>query len=211
MIKKIQKVLIVITQLFILVTIRLIYLGRVKTYSNDDIRNLKGPILIAANHADEMDPFIISCFLPLRTIFRIFPYVYMTANIFYYGWWKPLAFLAGCYPAKARRDDEPKTQHGVGRSVDSLNNGYSVVMFPEGKRTRKPIEAKPGVSYILQSTGVKFLLIHVDCHHRSFWKHFEFSVKVAEDELDRNDPMAIMKAVYDLPFKRDVAVKVKSA
>jgi 1-acyl-sn-glycerol-3-phosphate acyltransferase len=162
---KIQKCLVVITQLFILATVRLIYFTRVKVRPNIK-SELTNPVVIASNHFNEMDPFIIACFLPIKTILKVFPYAFMTANVYYYRWWKPLAFLAGCYPAKARTPDDKEENFGVGRSLKLLRKGYSVVMFPEGKRTRGRLDAKPGISKIMSGFEGKLLLCRVSWDSR---------------------------------------------
>ena len=195
-----QKIAIIITQLIILLVVRLVYFRRVRVQT-PNVQSLSGPIVIASNHTKKFDPFIITCFLPLKTILKVFPFSFMTANVYYYKWWRPLAFLAGCYPAKSRSNDDSQYNYGVGRSVKLLNSGYSIVIFPEGKRTGKRIEARSGISRILQQSNTNLLLCSINWRSLRGEKrqHIQLSLKVAKDNLDRSDPNAIMAAIYDFP------------
>jgi 1-acyl-sn-glycerol-3-phosphate acyltransferase len=194
-----KKILIKSFQLLILLIIRLAYAGRVRK----DITGLNitkaGPIVIASNHANSLDPFIIACFMPLRTIFKIFPYRFMTANVYYHRWWKPLAWLAGCYPAKARAEGQDSKEYGVAFSTAAFKEGYTIVMFPEGKRTHAPGQAKPGISYILQDLGVRPILCRLDWKTHNRFKRISMTVRSDGSDLDLKDPNAIMKAIYALP------------
>jgi 1-acyl-sn-glycerol-3-phosphate acyltransferase len=203
-----KKILIRGFQLFILLVIRLAYLGRVKVDARHT-GDVSGPVIIASNHANEMDPFIIACFLPLRTIFKLFPYVFMTANVYYYKWWKPIAFLAGCYPSKPRSETENKSRYGVGRSVKALQEGYSVVMFPEGKRTRERLEAKPGISLILEDQEAPLLLCRINWSGGKGLKRIHLTVEGASANVDIKNPDSIMKAVYKLPLEFGSGVPIE--
>jgi 1-acyl-sn-glycerol-3-phosphate acyltransferase len=193
-----KKIAIIISQLLVLVFIRIVYIGRIKVQISDEDSKITGPIVIAANHTNDMDPFIIACFLPLKMIFRVFPYCFMTANIYYYRLWKPLAFLAGCYPAKPRDEFAHPDSYGVDYSVKALAEGYSVVMFPEGRRTRKQIQAKPGISRILQIHKTQLLLCRMDWKSSSILSKVTLTIKTSDKNLEVNDPDAIMNAVYSL-------------
>lgn len=191
-----QKTATVIFQLFILLAIRLSYIGRVRVYR--ERLGIDGPVVVAANHRNGMDPFIIACFLPLRTVLRVMPYKFITANVHYYRWWRPLAAIAGCFPAHARWEGEDKSNYGVGAATASLRQGYSLVIFPEGKRTKRHIGAKPGISRILEQVNSPLVLCRIG------WKHgrlnrVALSVSVAGKAVDRKNPDEIMKAVYGLP------------
>ena len=191
-----KKFPIIVTQLFILALIRLRYFRRVRTYMGTADKNIKSPIVIASNHVNRLDPFIIACFLPLKTIFKVFPYKFMTANVYYYRWWKPLAWLAGCYPAKKRYEQEDPNKYGVGRSINLLEAGYSLIMFPEGKRTTQRIEAKPGVSLILDGFKAPLLLCHID------WRRtIPINLKLADSSINTANPDDIMKAIYSLELE----------
>jgi 1-acyl-sn-glycerol-3-phosphate acyltransferase len=188
-----------LVQLFIVLLIRLRFAGKVKVFSE----NLKvdGKVVIASNHVNQLDPFIIACFLPIRTIVKLLPYSFMTANIYYYRWWQPLAFLVGCFPAKPQSENSPTSAYGVDAAVRLLNDGYSLVMFPEGKRTKKPIEAKPGISRILQKNPAQLMLCHIHWSKQGGKLAIQMAVEMSDNNLNKKDPQAIMQGAYALPFK----------
>lgn len=197
---KVQKLAIRLFQLFILLVMRLYYVGRVQIHVEGKL-DIKNPIVIAANHAHRHDPFIIACFLPLRAIFKVFPYGFMTANVYYYRLWKPVAFLAGCFPAKARHESLKAEDYGVGAAVKYLRGGYSVVMFPEGRRTDTPVRPKPGVSHILKHHDSTLLLCHISWRKSVFGRVATLNLRVADQQVDTQNPEAIMRAVYSLKRK----------
>jgi len=205
-----KKITIRFFQLLILLAIRITYAGRVKV-DTKGLQKISGPIVIASNHAHSLDPFIIACFLPLKNIFRIYPYAFMTANVYYHRWWKPLAFLEGCYPAKQLHENESPVRYGVGRSVKLLEQGYSVVMFPEGRRTTKRLKAKPGISRILQNYQTPLLLCRINWSKSGQRKLISLSCQPAGTSVDPDSPDSIMKAVYALPLPRESSLDRKRA
>lgn len=208
--KNIQKILIITFQLIILVVIRLLFTHKVKLHIPAK-QKIKAPVVIASNHKNELDPFIITCFLPLRVIFSTFPYAFMTANIYYYKWWRPLAFLAGCYPAKPRHINESLKKSGVAKSVELLADGYSVIMFPEGKRTGTRIDAKPGISRILEQSSAPLLLCHINWSKSKTRQFIRVTIDEASKNLDRTNPDAIMEAIYGLSPTPKVVLAHKKA
>ena len=107
---------------------------------------LKGPALVAVNHISRVDGILISHlftlkrlkFMVIKTIFR-----------------KPLhgffSSLMGMYPAE-----------GYGSSLELLDKGETVVIFPEG--TRSPYEIKPfqpGVIVLAMESGVPIYPIRI--------------------------------------------------
>ncbi|MBX4190773.1 1-acyl-sn-glycerol-3-phosphate acyltransferase [Candidatus Saccharibacteria bacterium] len=197
-------------QLFILLVIRLMFIGRVKIVIAPASSKISGPVVIAANHASGFDPFVLGCFLPVKTFLRVFPFSFMTANIFYHRLWKPLAWLAGCYPAKQASERNPKHSYGVGYSIKSFYEGFSVMMFPEGKRTKSPHEAKPGVSWILNETKASLLLCHIEWSSSGWLKTANIGYKMA-GKHEAASPEAIMKAVYNLPVEHKVMLAENEA
>lgn len=120
------------------------------------------PYLIIANHRGWIDPFVISCCLPARTVFKITPVTYMTKNIFYDSPLRPLLWISGAYPAR-----NPKGKHslfGVDGSVQLLQNGFSVFIFPEGTRIKEGRgAAHSGVVRIHKATpNVPVILCHIE-------------------------------------------------
>lgn len=197
------------SQVIIFILIRCFFAGRVKVKVLGD-KKIVGPVIIAANHARGYDPFVIGCFLPAKTFFRVFPFCFMTANMYYHSVWKPLAWLAGCYPAKKKSDLSPRGSYGVGYSIKSFGDGCTVMMFPEGKRTRRPSQAKPGISWILDQTKGKLLLCHIEWSKTGWLQTARITFKQA-DSRDIKDPQSIINAIYDLPVSQKTQLATKSA
>jgi 1-acyl-sn-glycerol-3-phosphate acyltransferase len=121
------------------------------------------PYILVANHRHWIDPFVIGCGLPTKTVFKITPVSFMTKNLFYDSVLKPFLWLAGAYPARNPR--EKYTLFGVDGSVQLLHSGFSVFIFPEGKcvfNTQR-IPAHSGVIRIHQAAPeIPFILCHIE-------------------------------------------------
>jgi len=50
-------------------------------YQNKEVRNLKGPLIIAANHSSWLDPFLLSGVFPIFS--PVFPIHFATHHIFF--------------------------------------------------------------------------------------------------------------------------------
>ena len=172
---------------------RILYFRKTTTQVNDK-SSVKGVRLIASNHSHEIDPFILISFLPIRTFFRIFPFKFMTANVYYYRWWKPFLWLAGGFPASQKNRRQSSSKYGVGASRKFLSKGYSVIIFPEGKRTRSPLPARSGIKYILHNLSTEILLVKITEKNKSF----RIIYSPATRKLNRDDPQEIIDAVYKL-------------
>lgn len=153
-----------------------------------------GPTIIATNHYHSLDPFAVVSSLPYRDFFRLAPFAFMTANYFYDRWWlRPFAWMAGCFPAKPSWFNG--TPYGVDGAVALLRAGYTLVMFPEGKRsTNRENAAKPGVVLILQQIKKPRLVIGRITWHKQRVQ----SVYFADRNNWTNDPQDMLDAIYRL-------------
>lgn len=188
----IKKLLISLAQILIWITFHLIYFGRVKVFS--DKKMPVGKILLASNHAHELDPFIIGAFIPPKILLKTFPYKFMVANVYYYRWWKPFAWLVGSFPASKKHEGQNKETYGVGASRKFLGRGYSVFIFPEGKRTSDKITARSGIRYILEDSDTELLLSRIVWNKKKITIHYELN---KEDSI-RSDPQKIIEEIYSL-------------
>jgi 1-acyl-sn-glycerol-3-phosphate acyltransferase len=155
--------------------------------------------VLAANHQNRSDPFVIFDSFPLHEKPRLAPIKFMAAASYYYSWLRPIMFLLGCFPAHNRGG--PRTTYGVDGAVRLLSRGYNICIFPEGKRAQQgEQQAHGGVSRILMSyPSAKLLLAHIDWRRRNNWA---WDVRIAIGEaragLDTSDPQAILNAIYKL-------------
>lgn len=158
--------------------------------------------LIVANHSRSLDPFVIICGLPYGLALKLLPIGFMTQNFFYDSFIRPLCWLAGCYPAR-----NPKDKHkifGVDGSVILLNNGFSVFVFPEGKRMRDGSrgQAHHGVTRIKEALPhAPTLLCHIKYNNglkaMLMGKRFEIVYKLAQ-KTKYTDPESIMDELFAL-------------
>lgn len=153
-------------------------------------------VLIVANHISRIDPWIIGCSFGLSDFKKIAPLRFMTANIFFQV---PLLgiFLRmyGSYPAKKH----PKYKYGVEGSNYYLENGYSIMMFPEG--TRNPslewVEAKRGIERVRTKKTIIVPAKIVRRSKRSFF--WTYSV-IISDPIPHRDIKAqdVLNHIYTL-------------
>ena len=119
----------------------------------------------------------------------------MTANKFYFGIARRLEKAAGCFPAQK---NEQGIAYGVEGAVDYFHQGYSLLLFPEGKRNRVPggLPAKPGIEKILAMIGPQKLVL---CHISMRGRHMSIRY-TARHSSEFNSAQEIIDACYQLPI-----------
>ncbi len=123
------------------------------------------PNIIIANHEHANDPFAIVGSLSYKDFFALAPFCFMTANKFFDN---PklhyFALLAGCFPSHP----SPRTQFsGIEMATRLVKRNYTLVMFPEGRRTEERIPAKTGIYQVLdQLDEVSIMLAHIHWNDR---------------------------------------------
>ena len=125
--------------------------------------------IIAANHNSELDPFVLTSALPFRQFLKLLPFRYIASNRHLGIWYYRMVMLPfGSFPAR----EHPTMSHGIEASNSILQQGQTLVIFPEGKMnggTRLP--AKRGIEALsrdekrlilpvyLEKTGRKYRVI----------------------------------------------------
>ncbi|WP_239309520.1 MULTISPECIES: lysophospholipid acyltransferase family protein [unclassified Frankia] len=96
----------------------------------DAIDGLRAPALFVSNHASHLDAPLLLCALPRQV--RDHTAVAAAADYFFGSWWRGLgtAFLFATVPIE-RRGGAPSTA-----PADLLADGWNLVIFPEGTRSR---------------------------------------------------------------------------
>lgn len=151
--------------------------------------------LFVSNHQSRIDPFIIFCALPVKQIIQVTPMKHLTSKGIYNTPLKPFLKLLGCYPTR-RRDVTVK------ESVHLLSIGYSICLFPEGKRSlQSESTPKPGVSLVINNalsvTPFKIILVHITwTRHAFFRRDILIRFKEAPNSLYSPTPDSLMEAVY---------------
>lgn len=134
---------------------------QVQIESKEDLKRIKRPLIIAANHASWTDVFLIATVLPFNT--KIFPIRYACLNkIFYFPLTFPLVWLLGSFPIKRGVGLEKSLKY----SIKILKNKGVVGIFPEGRRQRitdtEPSKPKRGAVYLALKTKTKILPIKIE-------------------------------------------------
>ena len=162
-----------IIQLFVRFTFK--HLSRYFLHSRvtglENLKNVKGPILLASNHLHEFDPLIIPSVIPQK-IFKS-PLFFVALERKYYiqsdqpvGWrsrfYGMLFFKTlGAYPIKKGVKDY---EISLSRHLSILTDGGSVYIFPEGKRTStgKIQQGHGGLGYLAYHSGATIIPVAID-------------------------------------------------
>lgn len=154
--------------------------------------------LFLANHQSRLDPFVAYGGLSASQLWRCLPTRPLTAKPIYYGplylWLKSM----GCYPTKNRT-------HTVPQTVDFLADGYSVFLFPEGRRTlRSESSPKDGTRLILDEVArrglaIQVILVHIEWQ-RSYrlFRKATIRLQSAPVAIYHYDMPTIMKTIYEI-------------
>lgn len=150
--------------------------------------------IIAANHRSGLDPFAIVSSLRVRDFFALAPFSFMTANRFMRPLWlRPIAWAAGCFPAHPGLG-----AHGIDKAVSDLNAGYTLVIFPEGRRTKDPsVKAKRGLASIREQVpGARLILTHIEWRRTASIQQIHMNYPPKDTALHTSDE--VMEAIYKL-------------
>jgi len=156
--------------------------------------------IMAANHQSGIDPFMITAAFQPRTILRLLPFRYITANIHLYrlryGW---LLRAMGGFPSHS----STRETHGLGRAKSIIEKANTLCIFPEGQRSLPhEIEAKRGVQILARETGAFIIPLHIHWHRQSSFNRRVFIT--IGDPFDARDMTAqqILDRIYALPLEK---------
>jgi long-chain acyl-CoA synthetase len=149
--------------------------ARIKVEGLEHLEHLEGPVIFAANHQSHFDGPAILMALPPRWRYRVAPAMakeffkahfypeqhsrraYVTNSMNYY-----LASLFfNAFPLPQRETGTRQTLRYIG---DLISGGYSILIFPEGRRTMQGEIARfqPGVGMIASKLGVPVVPVRLD-------------------------------------------------
>lgn len=193
-----NKTLLIITQFgyYCLAKIIVNILFRQKTEVNLDNFNNTHKYIVAANHQSRLDPLVICSNIPLKVFFKLAPFRFITADYYMNIWWlKHFLLSTGCFPAKL----DSKNRTGLERSINLINEGNSLFIFPEGIRAVPgAVEPKRGISAIAQETDAYIIPVLIK------WRVFSFinrhlHVIIGSPFPGKNrTPSEIMNHIYSL-------------
>lgn len=128
-----------------------------KVESKVNLKEIKGPLIIAANHSCWIDLFLVSNVFPFRA--KIYPIRYACFYVYYYLFYIFLRFF-GAFPIRPKigLDSALKT------AIEVLENKGVVVIFPEGRRYHRGRhrKARRGVAYLALKTKTKILPLKIE-------------------------------------------------
>jgi long-chain acyl-CoA synthetase len=152
----------------------------------EHLAGIRGPVIFAANHQSHLDGPMILQALPPRWRYRVAPAM---AKEFFKAHFYPAGFTAGArltnslnyylasaffnaFPLPQRESGTRQTLRYIG---DLIGEGYSILIFPEGRRTEKGEinRFQPGVAMIAARLDVPVVPVRIDgldrvLHHT--WK-----------------------------------------
>jgi long-chain acyl-CoA synthetase len=153
----------------------------------ENLQNLSGPVIFAANHQSHLDTPVILDALPPRWRYRVAPAMakeffkahfypdqfgrkaYLTNSLNYYL----SALFFNAFPLPQREGGTRQTLRYIGELVSS---GYSVLIYPEGKRTEageiNPF--RPGAAMIASRLAIPVVPVRLDGLERILQQHWKF-------------------------------------
>jgi long-chain acyl-CoA synthetase len=156
----------------------------------EHLEKIEGPVIFAANHQSHFDGPVILDSLPPRWRYRTAPAMmreFFNAHFFPERYGRAAWFTNSLnyYLSALFFNAFPLTQGGVGtrqtlRYVgDLVGTGYSILIFPEGRRTESGEIAKfqPGIGMIASRLGVPVVPIRLDGLDRVLPHHARFPTR----------------------------------
>lgn len=124
---------------------------RLRTFGFEEAPR-RGPLLVASNHVSALDPIIIGLALRQRVYF-------LARETLLRGFWGWLMQLLGARPI--RRDSADRS--AIGLALELLGRGDTVVMFPEGTRSRtgEVQEIRHGIGMIAARANCPVLPVYI--------------------------------------------------
>jgi 1-acyl-sn-glycerol-3-phosphate acyltransferase len=132
----------------------------------------QGPLLITCNHAHIADPPMIAASIKLRTVFMA------KDDLWHNPWSRFWVENFGAFPVYRGAF----SRESIRRAEEWLQKGISVIIFPEGGRSKsgKLKTAYPGAALIAMHAGVPILPVSICGTHQlnSLWRCFFHRARV---------------------------------
>jgi long-chain acyl-CoA synthetase len=145
----------------------------------ENLRDLQGPVIFASNHQSHFDVPSIFWSLPARWRYNVAPAM---SKEFFDAWFHPERHTRGerfrrglmYYLSVLAFNTFPLPQREAGArgalryAGDLVSNGYSIIIFPEGKRTGKGeiYPFQPGVGMLASRLGIPVVPVRLEGFER---------------------------------------------
>lgn len=125
---------------------------RIETIGFEHIPD-EGPLMLVLNHKSSADPPMAAVLIRRRAFFMAKVELFRFRP---FGW---LISSVGAYPVTRGRAD----RRAIRRSLEILNNGYALIIFPEGHRseTGELQQARAGAAFLAQKSGCQVVPIGI--------------------------------------------------
>jgi long-chain acyl-CoA synthetase len=150
----------------------------IRVEGREHLHKLDGPVIFAANHQSMMDGPVIMAALPARLRYRVAPAMakeFFEAHFFPERYGRAARFtnslnyylvslFFNAFPLPQREAGARQTLRYIG---DVLEDGFSVLIFPEGQRSETGIidTFRPGVGMIASRLGAAVVPVRLDGLH----------------------------------------------
>ena len=163
---------------------------RFEIHGKENIKGLKGPLIIISNHIAFYDAFLIGGVLPWFSF--LFPLRFMgeTKKLNHpvveflrkIGLIRLIFFITGVFPSKRGEGIEAAIKIPVG----ILSRGGTVVMFPEGRVNKqgKVMEFRHGATALARASGANVLPIALRPDGRKIILKIGVPFKLQEEKLE---------------------------
>ena len=139
----------------------------VKVIGLENYKNLKGNVLIIANHTSFLDAVLLWVYIPSSLYFAIDTHVSKK-------WWvRPFLHLVKYFPI------DPTNPMAVKSIIEEVKSGKRVVIFPEGRitTTGSLMKIYPGPAMIADKSDAQLLPIYLEGSQYSLFSRFGTELK----------------------------------
>ena len=166
---------------------------RLEIVGREKFKNLKGPVILSANHTSELDvtalPLVLPFFSPLQPVYFVMQPKRRMQN---FGWRNYLygsgflTLLGGCDIHSGYRN----YAISLHKHTKLLRQGRTVCIFPEGKRTHDGSfsPAHGGLGYLAYASRATIVPIAIDTFYNLSWR--EFLTRKRKVTLKVGDPIS---------------------
>lgn len=143
-------------RIFLLPLAVLPLLFRLRKEGNERLGDLRGPVILVANHHSYFDPFLIFWFL--RTRVKFFPILPLAwRGLFFIPGLNLALWAFGCIPVQTGK--KLPLPESLRRALAALAHHQSLFIFPEARRTRDPVirTVRRGAPFLALATGTPLI------------------------------------------------------